>query len=305
MDSSPDDGSGDCLASAELYNPSTGKFTPTGSMAAPRSGYGTATLLEDGRVLVVGGQESLCSSSVSDEPSAELYDPKTGTFSLTGTPSISHWDDTTNALTPSIDLSDPITATRLADGRVLVAGTGSESTATPLATVELYDPASGTFGGGAEMRDSRGYFGAAPFPDGRVLFAGGCKNWSSGNFSVSNEGRDGETVSSSGCKAIGSAELYDPTTNTFTRAAPMTKARAEPMVVGLSDGRVLIAGGRNEGGGDSWKSGGLVSAKLYDPATDTFSATGEMHGVHWRATPTLLSEAAFSLPDMTGRIHPR
>jgi hypothetical protein len=67
-------------ASAELYDPKTGTFSPTGSMATARHLY-TATLLLDGRVLVAGGSNG---NDAGDLASAELYDPKTGAFSLTG-----------------------------------------------------------------------------------------------------------------------------------------------------------------------------------------------------------------------------
>ncbi len=69
------------LASAELYDPKTGTFSPTGSMATAREGH-TATLLRDGRVLIAGGIDA--STGDHTVASAELYDPKTGTFSPTG-----------------------------------------------------------------------------------------------------------------------------------------------------------------------------------------------------------------------------
>jgi hypothetical protein len=58
------------LASAELYDPATGKFSPTGSMATARNGY-TATLLADGRVLIAGGGNDTSAYLAS----AELYQP--------------------------------------------------------------------------------------------------------------------------------------------------------------------------------------------------------------------------------------
>jgi hypothetical protein len=72
---------GNFLASAEIYDPKTGKFTATGSMAGGRT-YQQATLLADGRVLVTAGEGD--NQIVAPLASAEIYDPKTGTFSPAG-----------------------------------------------------------------------------------------------------------------------------------------------------------------------------------------------------------------------------
>ncbi len=93
------------LFSAELYDPSSGIWTSTGSLTAPR-GQHTATLLRNGQVLVAGGWSG---SALYD--SAELYDPVAGTWTNTGPLIGAHFDHT---------------ATLLADGRVLVAGGGSD-----------------------------------------------------------------------------------------------------------------------------------------------------------------------------------
>jgi hypothetical protein len=108
------------LAPAELYDPKTGSFSPTGSMAAARIGQ-TATLLSDGRVLIAGGNNALGYLA-----SAELYDPKTGSFSPAGSMTTAHAYHT---------------ATVLSDGRILIAGgqTGTDGSVY-LASAEMYQP---------------------------------------------------------------------------------------------------------------------------------------------------------------------
>jgi hypothetical protein len=67
------------IAQAELYDPKTGTFSPTGSLATARV-YHSATLLSDGRVLIVGGRDP----KPNQLASAELYDPVSGKFSAVG-----------------------------------------------------------------------------------------------------------------------------------------------------------------------------------------------------------------------------
>ncbi|MFI5259540.1 MAG: kelch repeat-containing protein [Candidatus Limnocylindrales bacterium] len=180
--------------SAELYDPATGTFSPTGSMASYRA-WDTATLLLDGRVLVAGGRGGEASGGQNPQNSAELYDPKTGTFGPTGSMASDH---------------DSGTATLLTDGRVLIAGGWGSSTA------EIYDPRAGTFSKTGSMAYFRAWDTATLLPDGRVLIAGG-------------EGGPAEGPLNS--STLSSAELYDPKTGTFSPAGPANTPRgASPTI---------------------------------------------------------------------------
>ena len=184
------------LASAELYDPATGSFSPTGSMATARRAD-TATLLADGRVLIAGGDQNPYSSTYTFFASAELYDPATGSFSPTGSMTTTRAGNTATLLADGrvliaggigAELYDPKkgsfsptgsmttahwgqTATLLSDGRILIAGGNDQSTV--LTSAELYDPATSSFSPTGSMATPRGYHTTTLLPDGRVLIAGG------------------------------------------------------------------------------------------------------------------------------------
>ena len=148
------DGPGGRLASAEVFRAATLTFQPTGAMHHARVGH-TATLLNDGKVLVAGGVgESLTAS-------AELYDPQVGTFTETGS---------------LITAREKHTAGLLPDGRVLIAGGSDERGWTGnLSSAEVYDPATGKFAQTSAMNDSRFKLPAAAVQlrEGKLLVAGG------------------------------------------------------------------------------------------------------------------------------------
>src|SRR5262249_41581838 len=103
-----------------------GTFALTGLMTTPRYDA-TGTELADGRVLVAGGW--CCAGNTGTQASAEIYDPSTGTWSATGSMS-----------TPR---AGGASATRLQNGRVLIAGGANGGTVVP--TAEIYDPSTGMF----------------------------------------------------------------------------------------------------------------------------------------------------------------
>jgi Galactose oxidase, central domain/Kelch motif len=187
------------------------------------------------------------------------------------------------------------TATRLADGRVLVTG-GFRSGEVALASSELYDPRSHTFSPTGGMTSVRSGHTATLLRDGRVLIAGGFDDddplrtaelydpatgrfTSTGSLTASRGGatatllRDGRVLVAGGYdgdRSLASADLYDPATGRFARTGAMRSARAAHTATRLRDGRVLVTGG-----GDL-RASVLRSAEIYDPRSGRFSATGSL-----------------------------
>jgi N-acetylneuraminic acid mutarotase len=162
------------------------------------------------------------------------------------------------------------TATVLADGRVLVAG-GSDSA--PLASARLYDPTTNAWSDAASMSLARHGQAAALLKSGKVLVAGGV-----------GPGADPASVGD----YTATAEIYDPTANSWSKAASMSTGRFEPTMTVLKDGRVLLAGG--VGDIDSTHRGvALASAEIYNPASDSWSDAGAMSAARLGGTATLLA----------------
>ena len=293
------DGS-ELLTSAELFDPASGSWIATGSMLQGREGQ-TATLLSNGTVLVAGGN-----SRAQLDPelaSAELYDPVTGAWTATG---------------DMIDARTVHTATLLPDGRVLVAGgytarRPGDLSAHFLASAELYDPVTGTWTATGDMIHARPGHTATLLPDGQVLVAAGQRLASAelydpvtGMWTATGdmtEGYHGHTATlllngtvlvaggdaPSGPGAVGwpHAEVYNPVTGTWMATARMAKARLAHTATLLPDGRVLVSGGRVDGG---YESQWLYDAELYDPGTGTWAPTGDMIQARSGHTATLLSD---------------
>ena len=268
--------------SAELYDPSSGTFSPTpGKMATPYSGA-AAILLNSGKVLIAGGGNSF----------AELYDPATGLFTQSGA-MVNPRDSFTatllqngkvlfaggligNAVSSSAEIYNPSTgtfaptgrlnfprefhtATLLLNGKVLIVG--GISTLAFAASAELYDPGAGTFSLTGGLQEPRFDHTATALPNGAVVIAGG----------------------SGVSQPLGSLETFDPSSGIFTsQSVFMNVPRTGHATTQLADGRLLLTGG--EDGTFQVNS----SAEIFDPETGKFSLTGVMIQGRHGHTATLL-----------------
>lgn len=256
-------------ATAELFDPSTGTWSPTGSMTEPLGNF-SATLLPDGMVLVAGGSGNY--------REAELYDPSSGT-----------WTATESMAEGRMAHS----ATLLLDGTVLVTGGCACSEPPPTASAELYDPSTGTWAATGSMADGRMAHAATLLADGSVLVAANglfddkpastelydpsAGQWTAaGGMALGSVASsmtplsDGRVLVSGGYdrdRALGSeptpltsVEVFDPATGQWTATTSMGTARHGHSMTLLSDGRVLVVGG-----GDARDA---RSAELFDPGTE-------------------------------------
>jgi hypothetical protein len=195
------------LASTELYDPASNRFSLTGT-ATMNTGRAdaTATLLPTGKVLIAGGFTATGGSLAS----TELYDSASNSFATSGTANMNQARQGT-------------TATLLANGRVLIAG-GLGSLAAN--STDLYDSATNSFAATTPLlTDKRFAPGATLLPNGRVLIAGGADLADMPLFST---------------------DLYNPTTNTITAGPLMNQQRTGPLLPVLPNGKVLVAVGNLE-----------------------------------------------------------
>jgi hypothetical protein len=206
-----DTSEGTVLRSAELFNPGTGTWEVTGPMDDARHGH-TATLLPNGMVLVAGGlSDNPPDGTAQRLPSAELYDPATGTWTDTG---------------PMHRRRGVHTATMLPNGLVLIAGGNQEEygpLGTGLASAELYDPALGAWTETGQMAEGRVWHAATALDDGTVLVTGG--------------------ATYRGPEGLASTERYDAASGQWIAGPPMAHTRLDHTATLLPDGSVLIVGG--------------------------------------------------------------
>ncbi|HVW09641.1 MAG TPA: TonB family protein [Bryobacteraceae bacterium] len=237
------------LTSGEIFDPSTGTFSPTGSLHEARE-FAAAAALPDGRILICGG----LGSGRKFLASTEIYTPRTKTF------------------TPGPDMTAPrssFSAIRLKDGRIfLLGGPGAAAS-----TTEIYDPASNTFHATAKMTSPRYFFSTALLASGKVLIAGGTSDFRGGPaisttelydpaadrfepgapltiarmYSEATVLPDGKVLLTGGVPGIPGrpllpSDLYDPATGTFTAGPTLRGLHLGHTATVLQDGSVLIAG---------------------------------------------------------------
>ncbi len=209
------------LAAAEVYDPATRTFALTGRMHIARGAL-NAVVLNNGRVLVAGGMSTGELPNVMVESSAELYDPRSGRFETTG-----------SMITPRYKHGMVL----LRGGRVMVVGGQKDGAfGERLASTEVYDPDTGRFSRGPDMRQARFKLmqGVVALDDGHVLVAGGADQ----------------------------PEIYDPGTNSFVVVpGPAVQGYYFSTATMLDDGRVLLV----DGYGHRAIAGAVRQAWLWQP----------------------------------------
>jgi len=245
------------LATAEDYQDSTGLFRATGRMVTPRYLY-TATLLQNGKVLVAGGLTGLTPTA-----KAELYDPATQKFTATGAMA------TARAMHA---------AALLNDGTVLIVGGIADNNGDTVASAEIYNPSTGLFtpttgnlpaSAGEAGLTATLISGCGCVNDGSVLIAGG---FTGGLFAVPS--------------STNSLSMYSPTTKTFRALRAMRDERVFHTATLVSLGRVLITGGYQ---GQALVKKGVVSqlegrtlntAEVFTAKTQVAACVGGQVGAH-------------------------
>jgi hypothetical protein len=245
----------------------------TGNLNIGRYAH-SATLLQDGRVLVTGGRSSTIAAPLN---SAEIYNPQTGAWTFTGNMGI---------------VRDYHTATLLQDGRVLVAGGSSDK------RTEIYNPATSTWTFTSELSQPRTSHTAHLLANGKVLVTAGIAiypqlavngelydpatglwtptgNLNNGRYDHASVGLpDGRVVIIGGQTGnppsgtiLNSVEIYNPQTNTWTLSNPMTFPRLRHGWAFLAGGtgRIMVMGGASFG---SYRK----DVEIFDVATQTWSA---------------------------------
>ncbi len=266
----------------ELFDPEDAAFTPGPTMTSPRAS-GTATLLEDGRVLLTGGYPGEGQPPTS---SAEVFDPASDNFARVGSMTQARADQT---------------ATLLGDGSVLIAG-GFDASGAALTTTEVFDPATGEFAPGLPLSAPRAAQSAVLI--GRdVVLIGGTRSgralrttdvladgrWTPGPnlltprvklAAVALSGPDvfvvGGASSTEGRERLSTTEILDVRRGTSRYGPELSEGeyKLDGAVTRLSDGRIAVAGGDKVNIYDPRRNAMMVLDKPSMGTRSFLSATG-------------------------------
>ena len=255
-------GLGPGRGSSEIYDPKTNTWSPAGNLINARANH-QAVLLSDGTVLVMGGRQPGRPLS-----SAEIFDPRLGSWTSTGSLLVAR---------------DRPQAVRLPDGKVLVTGGVSVDTGgsldasvlfgSPLATTEIYDPATKVWIPGPAMSVGRVGHAIAVLAGGVVFVVGGTRD-------------------------PAPAEILDSHSDTWASTTELAP-RIAPVVGVLAGGRVIIAGGLVEKYDPATvQSTGytpvlLDSVDIFDTGRGAWSAGPPMAVARWLSTGSVLADGRF------------
>jgi uncharacterized repeat protein (TIGR03803 family) len=250
----------------------------TGSLNNYREGH-TATLLQNGRVLVAGGW-----GAPGAFPSVELYNPSTGTWTVTNSMNTARWFHA---------------ATLLTNGQVLVVG-GMDTDGNNLSSAELYNPATGTWTVTNSMLGGCQVPTATLLTNGLVLVTPICElyNPATGTWTAAGSScsagctatllTNGLVLVAGGNGPSDNCQLYNPANRAWTVTGSLNTERFLHTATLLTNGQVLVAGGYgyNSATG-TWTD--LASAELYDPATGKWTMTGSLSCTREEHVATLLT----------------
>ncbi len=271
------------LSSAELYNPSTGKWMLTGSMTVPREGH-DAVLLQNGEVLVAGGLNGTTCCGAPPLASAELYNPASGTWTATGSMSVGRYS---------------FSLTLLPDGEVLAAGGADNGTA--LASAELYNPATGTWTVTGSMPSGNESSAAVLLQNGQVFVIAELYNPTAGTWTTTTSPpiyahQPLVPLPDGGVWAAGTIQgdlIFNPSTAQWITFAPppctTNSQSCESAGALLNTGKVLVAGGPTFVNAQPYpteETNGL--AALFDPSVLAWTSTGSMNKSRLAETMTVL-----------------
>jgi N-acetylneuraminic acid mutarotase len=270
------------IASAEMYNPTTNKWTMIAPMHVGRAGARAVTL-NNGQVLVAGGLGNLGPLA-----SCELYNPTTNTWTMTGNLTVATFDqqivvlnngnvlvlggdfsggenNATQIYNPSsgtwsdgapqpLARADMI-AVKLSDGNVLVAG--GHTDVVPVTLSEIYDPTTNTWNKTRSLVVPGGDAGGVLLQNGKVLMAGGYTTYNDSDNSI---------------QYLYTSQLFNPATGSWNMTGDMNSPRGELglLIVVLNNGEVLVPGGNYQ------PESGQSTAELYNPTTGKWSWAGNM-----------------------------